>query len=179
MKFMTFSASIFASIFSSIFEGKWFKKWSISSCSMLPFWLHFRNLFRRSTFECILVALWLLLSSLLTPFGSLLAPLGSLLAPFGSLLAPFGSPLAPFSLPFRSLWTPFSHFGWLWNPFGCIWLPFAYFFWFLTPSPNPSTKNREINTCIQPPADFRIHLSLQARGGYIAAGNWVNVFSNP
>ena len=92
------------------------------------------------------------------PFGSLLAPLGSLLAPVGSLLAPFGSLLAPFRLHF-------CHFNWLWIPFGSIWLPFAYFFLFLTPSPNPSAKNREINTCIQPPADFRIHLSLQARGG--------------
>ena len=56
----------------------------------------FRDLFRRSTFSCILVALWLTLGSLWPPFGHSWLPFGSLLAHFGSLLAPMGTLLAPF-----------------------------------------------------------------------------------
>ena len=99
-----------------------------------PFWLLFRDLFRRSIFRCILVALWLTLGSILAPFGSLLAPFWLPLAPFGSLLAPFGSLLAPFGSHFCSLWltfcsfwltfTPFSHFGRLLASFL---VPFRYF----------------------------------------------------
>ena len=89
---MTFSASISASIFSSIFDGKWLPKWSGETYVNSSFWRPFHDLFRRSTFECILVALWLTFGSLLTPFGCLLAPFGSLLAPFWWQLAHFWCP---------------------------------------------------------------------------------------
>ena len=56
--------------------------------------LTFRDLFRRSIFLCILVALWL--------------TLGSILAPFGSLLAPFWLPSAPFWLTFGVPWLTFG-----------------------------------------------------------------------
>ena len=59
-----------------------------------PFWLPFRDLFRRSIFRCILVALWLTLGSILAPFGSLLAP----------FWLPFGSFLDPFWFSFDSVW---------------------------------------------------------------------------
>ena len=61
----------------------------------------FRDLFRRSTFGCILVAHCLTSGSLLAPVGSLLAPFGSLLAPFW---LPFGSFLDPFWFSFDSVW---------------------------------------------------------------------------
>ena len=63
---------------------------------------HFRDLYRRSTFGCILVALWL-------TFGSLLAPIGSLWLTLGSLwlhLPPFGRPFGSNGLPFGSLLSP-------------------------------------------------------------------------
>ena len=97
--FMTFSASIFASIFSSIFDGKCSQMGSKLNAARPSFWLSFRDLFRRSTFWCILVAPWLTFGSILIPVGSLLDSVSSLLppllAPFGSLLAHLGSLLVP------------------------------------------------------------------------------------
>ena len=111
---MTFSASIFASVFSSIFHGKWLPKWSGETYARRPFWRPFRDLFRRSIFRCILVALWVT---------------------FCSLLAPFGSLLAPFWLPLGSLWLPSASFGTkpllyttLFDIFHFTWL-----FWFKKP----------------------------------------------
>ena len=89
------------------------------------FWLPFRDLFRRSIFRCILVALWLTFGSLLAPFGSLWLPfaplwlpfgslwhpLGDLLAPIGSLLAPFGSLLLPLKVHFLTFAASSPHFG--------------------------------------------------------------------
>ena len=106
--FITFSASIFASIFSSIFDGKWLPKTSGGIPVRAPFWRPFRDLFRRSTFWCILVVLWL-------TFGSLLAPLGRLLASFGSLLVPFGSLLDHFWCPLVHFWCPWAHFRSPWR----------------------------------------------------------------
>ena len=60
----------------------------------------FRDLFRNSIFQRILVAPLLTLGTLGPPSGSLLAPLDSLwapLAPFWLPLVPFGSLLAPCS----------------------------------------------------------------------------------
>ena len=105
---MTFSASIFASFFSSIFNGKWFPKRCHFILTRWPFWLPFRDLFRRSIFRCILVALWL-------PFGSLLPPFGSLLLPFGSLLAPSGTLWATLWLQLAHFWRPLAHFCCLWR----------------------------------------------------------------
>ena len=90
-----------------------------------PFFHHFRDLFRRSIFGCILVALWLPFGSLLAPFGSLWLPfaplwlpfgslwhpLGDLLAPIGSLLAPFGSLLLPLAVHFLTFDASSRHFG--------------------------------------------------------------------
>ena len=74
----------------SIFMRKWSPKWSSRVGWVAHFLLHFRDLFRRFIFLCILVARWL-------TFGTLLAPIGSLLVPFGSLsLAPGG--------PFSHVW---------------------------------------------------------------------------
>ena len=138
MKFMTFSASIFASIFSSIFDGKWLPEWS---GKMYVFWprellyyppVHtFRDLFRRSIFWCILVAPWLTFGSLLAPIGSLLAPFGSLLAPVGSLLALFGSLLAHFWCPLAHFWCPLLHFCSPGDPFSHFRCILASFFIFL------------------------------------------------
>ena len=93
------------------------------------FWLPFRDLFRRSTFGCILVPLWL-------TFGSLLAPFGSLLPPFGSLLGHFGSPLAHFWSPLAHFWCPRAHFCSPWRSiFSLLGSPgviFALFFEFPT-----------------------------------------------
>ena len=95
-----------------------------------PLWLLFRDLFRRSIFRCILVALWLTLGSILAPFGSLLAPFWLPLAPFGSLLAPFGSlwltfllPLAHFLLLLAHFYSIFS----LWASPGVVFGPFPIF----------------------------------------------------
>ena len=90
----------------------------------------FRDLFRRSTFGCILIApwppfrsLWLHFRPLWLPFGLLWAPFCALLAPFWTLLATFWTPLAPFYF----LLEPFSSFG---SHFGSIFhfcTPILYF----------------------------------------------------
>ena len=130
MKFMTFSASIFASIFSSIFYGKWLPKPCHFILVRRAFWRPFLHLFQTSIFWCILVAPWLTFGSLLAPIGSLLAPFGSLLAPVGSLLAPFGSLLAHFWCPLAHFWCPLLHFCSPGDPFShfcCILASFSIF----------------------------------------------------
>ena len=84
MNFHVFWALILALFFSHTFDGKWRPKASRFEVTRSPFWRPFRDLFRTSTFGCILVARWL-------PFYSLWAPIGSLLTPFGSLLIHFSS----------------------------------------------------------------------------------------
>ena len=108
---MTFSASIFA----SIFDGKWLPKWSSRVGRLLQFWLPFRDLFRRSIFGYILVALWLLL-------GSLLAPFGSLLVHFWCPLAHFWCPWVHFCSPWRSIFSLLGSPGAIFN---IVW----YFRW--------------------------------------------------
>ena len=93
----------------------------------LPFGSLFRDLFRTSSFGCILVDPWLTFGTLWTPIGSLLAPFASLLAPFDSLLAPLVSLLAPFGsllAPFRHPPGSFSHF---WQHFGFALAFFTFF----------------------------------------------------
>ena len=128
--FITFSALIFASIFSSIFYGKWLPKRCHFIFTRWPFWLPFRDLFRRSIFRCILITLWLTLGSILTPFGSLLAPFWLPWAPFGSLLAPFGSLWLTFLLPlahFLVLLAYFYSIFSLWASPGVVFDPFPIF----------------------------------------------------
>ena len=93
------------------------------------FWLPFRALFRRSTFWCILVALWLTFGFLLAPLGCLFAPSGSLLAPFGSLLSHFWCPLAHFSCPWAQFCSPWRSISSLLGSPGVILNIFRYFRW--------------------------------------------------
>ena len=105
--FMTFSVSIFALILSSIFHGKWLLKWSISSCSVLPFWLPFRDLFRRLILGCILIVPWLTLGSFGLPLPHFWFPL----APFWLHLARFWLRFGALGLTFADPCAQFSHFG--------------------------------------------------------------------
>ena len=130
MKFITFSALIFALICSLIFNGKWLPKRLEKHPGSISLGDHFGDLFRRPIFWCILVAPWLTFGSLLAPIGSLLAPAGSLLAPFGSFLAPFGSLLAHFWCPLAHFWCPLLHFCSPGDPFShfcCILASFSIF----------------------------------------------------
>ena len=135
----------FGSLFATFSEGRLLDAfWSPFNSFLAPFWL---------------------------PFGSPWLPFGTLWLPFGALWLPFGSLLGPFGLHFLIL----VDVGTLLAPF-C--LRFAYFFAFLTPSDSifdifrtHLQKIAKLTHALQPPTDFRIHLSLQARGGYIAAGN--------
>ena len=104
-------------------DQKWMSVWYPG----VPFGSLFRDLFRTSSFGCILVDPWLTFGTLWTPIGSLLAPFASLLAPFDSLLAPLVSLLAPFGsllAPFRHPPGSFSHF---WQHFGFALAFFTFF----------------------------------------------------
>ena len=65
------------------------------------FWRPFRDLFRRSTFWCILGVRWLTFGSLWVPFGALLVSLGSLLVPFSFTFAHPGINFLTFAVSCR------------------------------------------------------------------------------
>ena len=102
---MTFSASMFALICSSIFDGKCLPKSTQITKMRRAFWHPFRVPFRRSTFGCILVALWLTFGCILAPLGCILAHFGSLLAHFWCALAHFWRPWHYFCSPWRSIFS--------------------------------------------------------------------------
>ena len=97
--FSYFLAIDFCIDFLMHFHQKWSPKGSGKLLCSGHFALLFRNIFRRSTFGCILVALWL-------PFGSLWLPFGCPWLSSGSLLVPFGALL----LSIFSLWSPSPSF---------------------------------------------------------------------
>ena len=80
----------------------------------------FRNLVRRSTFRCILAALWLPLASLLAPFGSLLPPFGPLWTTFWHQSAHIWYPLVHFCSPQGSIFS-------LLNLLASFLVPFLWF----------------------------------------------------
>ena len=121
MKFHDFFGIDFRIDFFIDFDGKWLPKWSGEMYAQRPFLHHFRDLFRRLIFWCILVALWL-------TYGSILAPFWLSLAPFGILLAHFWLVVAHFWLPLTHFWRPLAHF---WCPWPHFWLPWNSFFSFL------------------------------------------------
>ena len=101
MKFHYFLGIDFRINFSSFFDGKWLPKWSGETYAQRPFWRPFRYLFRRSTFWCILVILWL-------TFGSLWVAFDSLWDTFGTLSVSFGCPLPQFCFPLAYFWFTFG-----------------------------------------------------------------------
>ena len=80
-----------------MFDGKCFQMTSKLSAARPSLSLSFRDLFRISTFWCILVAPWF-------TFGSFLTPVGSLLGLVSSLVVPFGLPLPPSSNLLAASW---------------------------------------------------------------------------
>ena len=132
----------------------------------------FLTIFRTSICWCILVAFWHPWARFWPPsahFWLPLVPFSLPLARFWHPLAHFWRPLAPFWLhflilvDFRSLLALFCSlllpFRLLFLIFNTFWLRFRYF-------PNPSAKNREINTCT--PTSYRFsHTSIFAGPGRI------------
>ena len=126
----------------------------------LDFWMHFGH--PLAPFGLPFGSLWL-------PFGSPWLPFGTLWLTFGALWLPFGSLLGPFGFHFLILLdfgTLLALFGSLLPPFRLLFLICITFCLRFRYFPNPSAKNREINTCT--PTSYRFsHTSIFAGPGRI------------